>query len=253
MKTARLLAIIVTCALLPACALAVGPDETGPPGPALVGDRPDFTESGVAVPVGRPQLETGYTLVAGPDATEHTVGELLLRVGVSERAELRLGAGSLSSFDPDTGEGASGYGDVSVGAKLELPAGTLADDLALLLSTGVPVGSRAYEVEWGLSAVLAAGRQLGALGLGANLGYATLGGDEDQWLGSLVLGAPLGGPTGAFAEVYGIVGPDQGPQWVADAGITWLLTPDLQLDLRVERPLHAGGTLGLGAGLVARW
>ncbi len=73
-------------------------DGRPPPGPMdepLVTDRPDFTESTEAVPAGHFQLEAGYTFTLDSEgkarARAHSVPELLLRIGVVEGFELRIG------------------------------------------------------------------------------------------------------------------------------------------------------------------
>lgn len=58
-------------------------------------DRPDFTEASSVVPAGRIQLESGYTFFLdnndGTRSMQHTFPEWLLRVGLTDRLELRLG------------------------------------------------------------------------------------------------------------------------------------------------------------------
>ncbi|MCH8913289.1 MAG: hypothetical protein IIA33_06935, partial [Planctomycetes bacterium] len=58
-------------------------------------DRPDFTESTDAVPRGHFQLEMGYTFTYDREKTDrvrdHTAPEFLLRVGLFDDFELRLG------------------------------------------------------------------------------------------------------------------------------------------------------------------
>src|SRR5688572_15602552 len=63
--------------------------------PELVTDRPDQTESTATVPAGRVQIEAGATFIS--DEEESVEIELsqfpgtLVRIGLSERFELRLG------------------------------------------------------------------------------------------------------------------------------------------------------------------
>ena len=66
----------------------------------LVTDRPDFTESAVTITPGRVQVEAGAS-VAEADGTEAlAVGELLVRIGLTERWELRLAPGSYERVEP---------------------------------------------------------------------------------------------------------------------------------------------------------
>ena len=71
----------------------------------LVTDRPDFTESTDAVPYGLFQLEVGYTFThdreSGVRNQTHTSPELLLRAGLAQDFELRIGwAGYVWSRTP---------------------------------------------------------------------------------------------------------------------------------------------------------
>src|SRR5687767_7085827 len=58
---------------------------------SIVTDRPDFTESPVAVPRGAVQVEMGNTYERADDVRANTLGEMLVRVGVHRGLELRLG------------------------------------------------------------------------------------------------------------------------------------------------------------------
>ncbi len=102
----------------------------------LVTDRPDFTESTDAIPQGYSQLEAGYTFTydrEGSDRTrEHTAPELLLRIGIAENFELRIGwdgySWTDSQFEGETRGGrritredtSNGAQDMSLGFKHKL-------------------------------------------------------------------------------------------------------------------------------------
>lgn len=67
-------------------------DDTGDE--PLVTDRPDFTESAETIAPGHLQIESGITR-SREDATEtDSVGEILLRVGLTPNLELRAGFNS---------------------------------------------------------------------------------------------------------------------------------------------------------------
>lgn len=91
-------------------------------------DRPDFTEASSLVPAGRIQLESGYTFFLdnnnGLRSIAHSFPEWLLRVGLSEYFELRLGWYYLvqNNFDRPTGirETIEGGTDMYVGTKVKL-------------------------------------------------------------------------------------------------------------------------------------
>lgn len=221
-------------------------------GQPLVTDRPDFTESAMAVVPGRVQAEGGWSFTRADGPDEHAVGELLLRIGVLAGAELRV---ELPSWI-EAG-GASGPGDGGIGAKLELAAG--APDVALLVATTVPVGESDVGAEgWQPGATLAAAWDLSErLSLGTNLGWTwALDGDDrlHEASASAALGAALGERLGAFVEAFGFATDDDaGPAW-ADGGVTFLVHDDLQLDARAGAGLfQAAGDWFVGAGLSRRW
>ena len=146
----------------------------------LITDRPDFTESAVSVSPGGFQLETGYTFSGVEREKTHSFGEVLLRVGVAERLELRFGFNSYSRVRTGSGK-LTGLEDTSFGLKLELvegDPGTGVDrpDVAVLVSTSLPTGSDAFSAD-GLQpsvAVALAWDLTESLALGSNLGYSML-------------------------------------------------------------------------------
>jgi hypothetical protein len=74
---------------------------TGGDGWRLITDRPDFTESVEAVPSGRVQVEGGITYAREGDEDAATVPELLARIGIMPRAELRLTLPSAERSETD--------------------------------------------------------------------------------------------------------------------------------------------------------
>jgi hypothetical protein len=111
--------------------------------PELVTDRPDQTESTSIIQPGYYQIETGVT------RTEETSDEFviegpgtLIRIGMLERLELRLG---WNGWIHDTGLSESGVQDAEIGAKLYLwDESGFRPDAALLAHLSIPVG----DTEW---------------------------------------------------------------------------------------------------------
>jgi len=85
----------------------------------LITDRPDFTESTEAVPLGRFQIEAGYTYTKEGDADAHNAPELLLRVGVFEGVELRIAWPNFTTIDAP-GDDIDGLDDLNLGVKVKL-------------------------------------------------------------------------------------------------------------------------------------
>jgi hypothetical protein len=237
-------------ALLIAPALVSGQED-------LVGDRPDFTESALSIAPGRVQLEAGFGYGEDEGVSTEEIGQVLARVGLFENVELRLGLGSWVRA-----EEADGWDGGSLGFKVHLldnwgarPA------LAILAGASTPYGDEEVaDDDWQPEVKLAAGWELTeTLELSVNAGYARPGAGEErfdqaQWSASLGWGAT--DRLGAFVELFGF---DQevkggGSTQYLDGGVTWLLTPDLQLDLYGGRGLTDEATDWFaGTGLVVRW
>lgn len=228
----------------------------------LVGDRPDFTESAVTVGAGRVQLEAGATLTEAGRVTELTAGEALLRLGIGERWELRLGLNSYARVDLLGGAELEGFEDPSLGAKLALlDPGDGGTALALLFGSSIGVGDDEVgsdeeqpEVKLLLGVPLA-----GQAELGVNVGYARPvdGGRRfGQLVASVAAAWPVADRVGVFVEVYGFSreAPGGPESTYFDGGVTFALGPDLQLDARAGTGLSGNDVdLFLGAGVVRRW
>jgi len=84
-------------------------------GQELVTDRPDFTESAIVIPAKTVQIESGFTWIDESTSEALSGPEVLVRWGLSERLELRIG---LPDWVDPRG-GSSGVGDSSIGAKFQ--------------------------------------------------------------------------------------------------------------------------------------
>lgn len=247
-------ALVLLVAALPGRSLA----QSTP----LVTDRPDFTESTASVAPGRVQLESGYTLSRADGADAHDLGEVLVRVGVAEPLELRLGANSYHVADAPGGTTA-GWTGPAVGAKATLlePEGDapLVPSLALLAGTSLPAGDdrlapdgaepeAALALAWDLT---------GRLSLGTNLKHGRLLHDDErfgQTTASVAAGLSLTESLGTYLEAYTLrpSAPGDGDTDVLNGGLTLLLGPDAQLDARLGTGLGGGPDLVLGVGFSVR-
>jgi hypothetical protein len=197
-------------------------------------DRPGFSTPTAIVPLGDVQLEAGATASRFGDERDYSFGELLLRVPVTERAELRVGLPSYRVSRADKRR-VSGADDLFVETKILLSSDKHAA-YALLLNSLLPTGSReASEHRFQPGAALAADFTLSqAVGLTLNLGYAHAsdGGERyDQVFGVSSINLMLTPDIGSFAEVYAF-NPADGPvQKYVDGGFTYLLNARTQLDV----------------------
>ena len=233
----------------------------------MVTDRPDATESALTVAPRSFQLESGYTFGRIEGISIHNAGEVLLRVGVVDWMEVRLG---LNSYQWARGHGQreQGMQDSSLGVKLVVveSSGGLGfgiPQVAVLASTTLPTGNSLgsqgklqpelrLAVAWDLSDRLA---------LGANVAYAypnDIFVDErfHQGGATLSLGYSFTDRMGAYLEYFGVYpiikdGPDES---FLNGGVTFLVTGDFQLDARLGYGLNGlDGDLFIGLGSAVRW
>lgn len=208
----------------------------------LVTDRPDFTESAETVGPGRFQFEGGYTFTQRDEDTEHSLPELLVRIGLLEQLELRLALNYLAADLVESN--AQGLEDLSLGAKIKLVEGSADFDLvrphiALVVQTTLPTGSSGFGADHPRpQVILALGWDLSErFSLGSNLDYAYLsedGGQFHQFSGSLVLGYKLTEKWGTYIEYFGFEPASQNHpnENFFDGGFTYLVNDNLQLDAR---------------------
>jgi len=237
----RYLRIFAVLILVGASGWSVGTGRAEEP---LVADRPDFTESPETVAPGRFQLEAGYTFTRSGDDKQHALGEVLLRIGLWQQIELRLGGNSYDWLDSPDGD-ADGFEDISLGVKIKLVDGSEHFDLTrpsigVVVNTTLPTGADDIgEDEPQPEFVLALAWDLSErFSLGSSLIYAYASEDGDrfhQFSGSLALEYQLTERWGTYIEYYGIVPEtDNGPNTsFFNGGFTYLVTNNLQLDARV--------------------
>jgi len=224
----------------------------------LVADRPDFTESPVTMSPGRVQIETGITSTQIEDVRVTTLGELLVRIGVFRNLELRLGLNSLAIEDASETDTTTGLEDIAIGLKFRLlTVDRWRPELAVLLGTSLPTGSREYRISlWQPLAVVAAGWELSSrFALGTNLGYGRFEVSDEKFnqaRGSLSLGFALSETWGCYLETFGFSTDrkDGSSSTYVDAGFTFLAATDLMFEVHFGQGLNGLDTdyfLGLGA------
>lgn len=264
MKIRQLAAIALFALAAPLAAeeASGGPEPINP-------DRPDLTNGPSLVIPHHLQLETGYTYTRTGSEKAQSLGEILLRYAFDDRWEARLGLNSYDWIDSGVpGEKRiSGAEDPFVEVKIRLndadaknrPHGMPA--LGLLVQTTVPVGSRALTSDvWQPTITLATHWDLPAdWSLENNVGYSRgADGDRrfDQLFASASAGFQLNEKLGGFLEGYlfSKESADGSATHYADAGLSYLISKDLAVDIRVGKGLdepHPNWFTGLGASY--RW
>ena len=219
----------------------------------LVTDRPDFTESAVAVPLGSVQIETGGTLTVEGDANVFSGPEALVRWSFIPGLEVRLGA-------PDGvatragGETLDGFTDASLGLKAEL-ATVGGWDLAAIVEASVPLGDEAFgSTVVSPLAILIAGRDIGAVSLGTQAEARwNREADTAEFAATAVVGTEIVPGLGVFGELAGSLVDDE-VGLLGHGGLTYLVAPLVQLDLHAGVGLtDAAPDALLGVGASARF
>ncbi len=244
------------------------------PGP-LVTDRPDQTESPAVVVPGLAQFEAGWTFSrereGGVEVRSHAVPQVLARIGIVPRAELRLGfAGWTRSAERGGGGGpaavTSGIGDLDVGFKYGFTeGGGAAPAIALIGMLTLPTGADGIGSDRANPTVrLAFASTLSErVSLGYNVGAtasslpAPQGGTDTlvDALYTVSFGFAVAERVGAFAESFGTFAlSDAGASRHAlDGGVTFQAADNLQFDVSAGVGLNsAADDWFIGAGIAVR-
>ncbi len=214
---------------------------------AVTPDRPGFTNGSDVVPKGRIQVEGGTTrnLYSASSGQGHVTDtpEVLLRTGLNDKTELRI---TLPDYFWPSGSSRSGFGDGAVGLRykfyqsadgntkfaftpsLSVPLKTAVTtsghvDPTLLLSGQTTSGAR-----WGISSNLI-------------LSYPTVSGSRlANYTATAQVTYALSGPLSVFGDVSDNAVSGSLPLPIADAGFTYKVASNAQLDIETGRGL--GGT-----------
>lgn len=212
--------------------------------PELVTDRPDATESSSTVPLGSLQIESGFiftnTKSQEVQSDEYNLGSTLVRYGLLENFELRVGTyyGKLTehyeSIDVDSTF--SGLGAVSGGFKVFIceEDGWIPEFSAMTEVTLRHIGHRKMHPTYSYFVTrLTASHTLSKkFSSGYNFGFGLDGEDPDGFfIYSAVIGYSITPSIGAFVEVFGEFDNADFPHSVLDGGLTFLIRHNLQLDV----------------------
>lgn len=225
-------------------------------------DRPDFTESTSAVPRAHAQLEGGYTFTYDREkrtrTRSHTAPELLFRAGLLDDFELRVGwEGYAWMDDQHPGETrvgrpitiddwSQGGADQYLGFKWKLlDQEGPRPDFAIIPAITVPTGGGGFssgdvdpeiKLAWGYDLT-------DRLGLAGNVNLGAPTDNRERFLqtaASASLSYALLDNVGAYFEYYGFYPNSRGSDCAhaLNTGLTWRITPNLQLDWRIGGGLN---------------
>lgn len=270
-------AVLCRCGVpvLVMCAAAGAQPRPDPMDEPLVTDRPDFTESTETVPAGHLQLESGYTFTynreGGTRTTDHTAPEMLWRIGLSDHVELRVGWDGYTYTDSLFRGGVGGdsrkrafqdANDLSLGLKVKLfEQEGWRPHFGIIAAVTVPTGAgggTSGDVDPEIVFLWAYDLSENTA-IAGNVGIAVPTEDSHRFVqttASLAYAFALTEKWGAYAEYFGIYpSSDSGHDaHFFNAGFTYLVNKDFQLDVRVGLGLNEeAGDFFTGVGLSKRF
>ena len=208
--------------------------------PELITDRPDQTESAEVVPLNALQIETGFVVFNDKanrvQHTSYAYNSTLLRYGILPNFELRLGLEYLGNKTDISSNSISGFGPLYTGFKVKIsdeqkgmPAIAILGALTLPFTANEeykpsePAANMRLSISHTLSDRISMGYNLGAEWDGET--------PTPGYFYSIALGIGISDKVGLFAESFGLLGANDKEEHLLDAGVTYLLLPNLQVDI----------------------
>lgn len=235
---------------------SLGPLET---------DRPDATEASSTVPQGYLQVETGafyQTFEKNQVKNESfTYNTTLIRYGLSNNFELRLGWDLQEDVTHINGQKledvSSGFSPLLLGMKVYIteekgwiPEISLIGHVFLPFTASTDYRPETTGVDFRFSLAHTLSEKSS---LGYNLGMAWRNDSpEANYIYTIAYGYSISEKFGAYVELYGDLPEDSKANHLWDAGMTYLVSNDLQLDMSFGTSITEGQDILLSAGLSFR-
>jgi hypothetical protein len=230
--------------------------------PELVTDRPGFTETSEVVRRGYLQVESGLSYERDGEAGTVAVPEVLVRLGLSRRIELRLATDGLMS-ERVAGQRTTGAGDVEVAAKFRLLDQDRAGfDVAIIPILSLPTGSEAFSsgaADPTIKFTWARGLPA-AFDLSGNYNLSSLSAAAGRFVQQALtvsLGHDLAGGFAGYVEAFGLTPMERDGEagWAIDGGVSRLIGTRMQWDIEAGRGMTAAAPdwfIGVGFGIRGR-
>lgn len=236
---------------------------------AIITDRPDATESPFTVAPGILQIETGAFFTSFEETVDGDrikwevagFNTTLLRFGVLDNLELRLGwnfeEGRTTINGTELDDVTSGFSPLLAGMKINvtqedgwIPTIGFLAHLYLPVSAGDDYRPDTTGADFRFSFAHTLSDRSS---IGYNLG-AQWGDDSSElaFTYTLAYGYSLVGNLGIYAELYGDLPENSSPNHYWDAGLTYLLFNNLQLDATVGSSITEGQDLLISGGFSYR-
>ncbi len=230
----------------------------------LSADRPDATESPYTVDAGAFQLEMSFLEWSTADAAGERLDSLALapinfKIGITNSVDLQILINPYLHEELEGGDDASGIGNLGLRWKQNLygnDEGPFA--IAILPFITFPTGDddvASDEVEGGVILPVAIELPQGwGLGLQAEIDFIDDDGDrEETFSHTAVLGHDIIGDLAGYIEYIGEHDLDGDYDSFLSAGLTYGITPDIQLDAGAVLGLNGDEDLTLFSGITIRF
>lgn len=221
---------------------------------AIITDRPDATESAYTVGLGNFQLETGGIYQTNHDnginEKNYTLNTSLLRYGLSQNFELRLGwdyVYNTIQAQPNIDDSLKGFNPFLIGFKTDITnENGLIPQIALLGHLYLPfTASNDFKPDsTGIEFIFSFDHTLtNNSGFSYNLGAGIEPGtNEISYLYTMAYGYDITDSIGFYAELYGNFPENSSAVHNWDAGFTYLPNNNLQFDLTVGTGISSNAT-----------
>jgi len=226
MKQTKILVLITLCMF-----------AKGIKGQTIITDRPDQTESSSTVSQGTLQLETGVLVEYSPDGASSQSRILapttLFRYGLNKAVEFRLLSQFESIKSPWATKSIKGISDLEIGTKIQLlKQEGVNTEIAILSHLILPTGSRGLSSDkYGTINKLSISHQVSEqTSFGYNVGYNYFDLGKGNLTYSAALGVTVNSKVGIYLEPYGELIDLNVYQASFDAGFTYLIKDNFQLD-----------------------
>lgn len=232
-------------------------------------DRPSFSTSPVTIKPGYVQFESGISFSkekisdSGRETEISDIGVLgtTVRIGISEMFELMFGGGYLIENEKS---GAlkeinrKGLNDLMLGGKFYfLSSANSIMDAGLVFNLRLPFGSSDFKPENAEPGLCLAIRHniTDVVELNYNIGTSYVdAGSEYRNFYTICCGMQMSQRIGIYAEHYGIFAKTMMPAYYADAGISYLQSSNIMVDLSFGKEITAGASYWyMGAGFTFRF
>ncbi|HEY5686677.1 MAG TPA: transporter [Yeosuana sp.] len=220
----------------------------------IITDRPDQTESSSTIEKGSLQIETGILLGFTEDDfisdRQVLAPTTLFRYGITKGLELRVLSQFESLKDQNTSQKISGISDLEIGTKIQLfKRENINTEIAFLSHIILPTGSKYLTNDkFGTINKLSISHELNdTMNIGYNGGYDYFGEGKGNLTYSVALGISITDTFGLYMEPYGNLVEFDVHEASFDAGITYLLKDNVQLDFSFGTGInHTMNYLSLG-------